>query len=82
MKKKKQADAGLRSHLGSDLHFDSQRAIKEAFHYAKNKSTDHSKYGDHFLEFREFRLFLQTLRQYFEYYEAFKRCDKKDKCAF
>ncbi len=71
-----QTDAGMRSHLGSDVHFDAKTAIKEAFHYAKNKSADHSKYGDHFLEFREFRLFLQTLRQYFEYYEAFKRYEK------
>ncbi len=68
----------MRSHLGSDLHFDAKTAIKEAFHYAKNKSSSDSKFGEHFLEFREFRLFLQTLRQYFEYYEAFKRIDTGD----
>lgn len=75
-------DKGVRDVLQCDELFDCKPAINRAFHFSKNKSQADDKYGPDYLEFREFRLFLQTLRQYFEYYEAFKRCDKKDKCAF
>jgi len=72
-----EVEGGILAHLG-DLAgvegLDLKPAIKDAFHYAKDKTPEEKKDDDGKLSLPEFRLFLQTLRQNFEYYQIFKKC--------